>query len=106
MILICTKVIFTNVCMDTPIILLDNANIFHLVNFNMNRNNVGNRQKNEYQNGCFKKTKHAKFSEKREFLTCVCVLGGKKCSFFGKFGVLCFLETFVLRFALFPHYRR
>ena len=23
----------------------------------------------------------------------VCVSGGKKCSFFGKFGVLCFLET-------------
>ena len=44
------------------------------------------RQKGESQNGCFKKTKHAKFSE--------------KCSFFGKFGVLCFLETPVLRFAL------
>ena len=27
--------------------------------------------------------------------------GGKKCSFFEKFGVLCFLETPVLRFALF-----
>ena len=25
--------------------------------------------------------------------------GGKKCSFFGKLGVLCFLETSVLRFA-------
>ena len=32
--------------------------------------------------------------------------GGKKCSFFGKFGVLCFLETSVLRFALLPYYRR
>ena len=32
--------------------------------------------------------------------------GGKKCSFFGKFGVLCFLETPVLRFALMPYYRR
>ena len=31
---------------------------------------------------------------------------GKKCSFFGKFGVLCFLETPVLRFALLPYYRR
>ena len=29
--------------------------------------------------------------------------GGK---FFGKFGVLCFLETPVLRFALLPYYRR
>ena len=26
----------------------------------------------------------------------LCVSGGKKCSFFGKFGVLCFLETPVL----------
>ena len=38
--------------------------------------------------------------------TYVCVSGGKKCSFFGKFGVLCFLETPVLRFALLPDYRR
>ena len=29
----------------------------------------------------------------------------KKC-FFGKFGVLCFLETFVLRFDLLPYYQR
>ena len=34
------------------------------------------------------------------------VSGGKKCSFFGKFGVLCFLETPVLRFTLLPYYRR
>ena len=27
------------------------------------------RQKGESQNGCFKKTKHVKFSEKRAFLT-------------------------------------
>ena len=33
--------------------------------------------------------------------TYVCVSGGKKCSFFGKFSVLCFLETHVSRFALF-----
>ena len=31
---------------------------------------------------------------------------GKKCSFFGKFGGLCFLETPVLRLALLPYYRR
>ena len=36
----------------------------------------------------------------------VCVSGGKKCLFFGKFGVLCFLETPVLRFANLPHNRR
>ena len=38
----------------------------------------------------------------------VCVSGGKKCSFFrkfGKFGVLFFLEKPVLRFALLPYYQ-
>ena len=30
----------------------------------------------------------------------------KKCSFFGKFDVLCFLETPALRFALLSYYRR
>ena len=67
---------------------------------------VGNKAK-----GCFKKTNHAKFSEKQTFLTPwyahVCGhIRGKKCSFFGKFGVVCFLETHVLRFALSPYYRR
>ena len=38
--------------------------------------------------------------------TCVGVSGGKKCSFSGKFGMLCFLVTSVLRFALFPYCRR
>ena len=32
--------------------------------------------------------------------------GSKKSLFFGKFGVFCFLETPVLRFALLPYYRR
>ena len=32
--------------------------------------------------------------------------GGKKCFFFENFGVLCFLETPVLRFAHLPYYRR
>ena len=31
---------------------------------------------------------------------------GKKCSFLGKFVVLCFLVTSVLRFALLPYYRQ
>ena len=65
------------------------------------------RQKCESQKKCFKKTKHTKFSEKRTLpLTYVCVSGDKKCSFFGKFGVLCSLETAVLRFAFFQYYRR
>ena len=36
----------------------------------------------------------------------VCVSEYKKCSFFGIFGVLCFLVTYVLRFACLPYYRR
>ena len=34
------------------------------------------------------------------------VSGGEKYSFFRKFGMFCFLETPVLRFALLPYYRR
>ena len=35
----------------------------------------------------------------------VCISGSQKCSFFGTFGVLCFLETPILRFALLLYYR-
>ena len=38
--------------------------------------------------------------------TYVCVSGDKKCPLVGKFGVLCFLETPVLRFALLLYYRQ
>ena len=38
--------------------------------------------------------------------TCVCLSMGKKCSFLGKFGVLCFLVTYVLKFVLLPNHRR
>ena len=64
------------------------------------------KQKSESQNGCFKKMNHAKFSQKQTFNTYVRVSGGKKCLFFGKFGVFCFLETPVLRFALLPYYQQ
>ena len=37
--------------------------------------------------------------------TYLCISGGKKCSFFGKFGVFCFLITLILRFALLSYYR-
>ena len=56
----------------------------------------------ESQNESNKKAKHAKFSEKRTFLT----PRGEKCSFFGEFGVLCFLVTPVLRFAVLLYHRR
>ena len=55
------------------------------------------RQKSKFQNACFKKAKQVKFSEKRT----LCVSGGKKCPFFGKFRLLCFVEISVLRFAFF-----
>ena len=58
-----------------------------------------------------KKQSTPNFSKNEYFLTpdthlYVCVSGVKKCSFFGKFGVLCFLETPILRFVLLPYYRR
>ena len=40
------------------------------------------------------------------YITYVCVSGGKKCLIFGNFGVLCFLETPVLRFVLLPYFQR
>ena len=64
------------------------------------------RQKGESQNRCFRKTKQVKFSGKRIPYPLIgthtsTYQGGKKGSFFGKFGVLYFPETPALRFALF-----
>ena len=64
------------------------------------------KQKSESQNGCFKKINHAKFSQKQTLNKYLRVSGGKKCLFFGKVGVLCFLETPVLRFALLLYYQQ
>ena len=65
------------------------------------------RQKGKSQNRYYMKAKYAKFSEKQTFLTPsyahvrVRISGrSKKCSFFRKFGVFCFLITPVLRFTL------
>ena len=60
-------------------------------------------QKDESQNGCFKKAKHAKISKKQTFLT---PDTHTYCLFFGNFGMLCFVETSVLSFALLPYYRQ
>ena len=58
------------------------------------------RQKGKsHQNECYKKTKHANFSEKETFLSS---LRGKNCSFFRKLDMLCFLVMPVLRFTLLP----
>ena len=72
---------------------------------------VSNKAKGRISKRVFQKTKHAEFSKNEHFLphdthTYVCVSGGKNYSFFGKFGVLCFLETPDLRFALLLYYRR
>ena len=42
----------------------------------------------------------------RKQSVCLYVSGGKKCSFFGKFGVLSFLVTSVLRLAFLSYYRQ
>ena len=67
------------------------------------------RQKRESQNSVSRKQSTPNFPKNELFLpprTHTYVRnGGKKCSFFGKFGVLCFCETPILRFALLPYYR-
>ena len=66
---------------------------------------VGNKPKRlNSKTGVSRKKKHAKFPKSEHFLP-LSVSGGKKCSFFGKFGVLGFPETPVLRFALLSYYR-
>ena len=67
-------------------------------------------QKSESQNGCYKKNTQS-FPKNEYFLPpdthmCLYVPGGRKCLFFGKFDVLCFLVTPLLRFALLLYCRR
>ena len=57
-----------------------------------------------------RKQRAPKFPKNEHFLlpytdTNVCISGCKRCSFFGKFGLLCFFETTVFRFALLLYYR-
>ena len=70
------------------------------------------RQKDESRSWGNKNTKHAQFKKKKQiFLTPwyphvhMCIRS-KKYSFFGKFYVLCFLVTSLLRHALLPYYRQ
>ena len=63
------------------------------------------KEKGESQKGVSRKQSTPNFP-KTNICTYVCVSGGKKCLFFGKFEVLCFLETPALRFALLRYYRR
>ena len=73
---------------------------------------VGNKAKGSTSKRVYQENKARKIFRKTNIsypliLTRTCAhQGGKKCSFFGKFGVLCFPETPILRFALLPYYRR
>ena len=89
----------------------------NIENLTLKPNSPVIRQKGESQNEYFKETKYAKVSEKRTFLIpwyarsifsriraeygeCA-YQEVRKWSFFGEFGVLCFFETHVSRFAFF-----
>ena len=80
--------------------------------FNRVQNPSVIRQNGESLNGCYKRTKHAKFSEKRTFFTLwyaharVHTQGVTNVRFSEKFGPLCFLVAAVLRFTILPYYRR
>ena len=71
---------------------------------------VVNKAKGRISKRVFEESKACQIFQKMNIFyppdTYVCVSGGKKCLFFGKFGVLCFLVTYVLRFTLFPYYQR
>ena len=62
---------------------------------------VGNKAKGRISKQAFQESKARQ--NFRKMNTYVCVPGGKKRLFFGNFGVLSFLETPVLRFALLPY---
>ena len=84
------------------------SKIYHMQAFGEFRF-IGNKAKGQISKRLL--TEHVKFSEKQIFLTpdthtCVHVSGNKECSFFGKFNVLCFFVTPILRFTLLLYYRR
>ena len=63
---------------------------------------VGNKAKGRISKWMFQESKARQNFRKSN----ISLSGGKKCLFFRNFGVFCFLETSILRFALLPHYRR
>ena len=68
-------------------------------------------QKGKSQNGGFKKESTPNFPKSEHLLppdthTYVFLSGDKKCSLFGKFGVLCFLETHILWFVFLAYHRQ
>ena len=70
---------------------------------------VGNKAKERISKRVFQENKARQIFRKTNIsypLIRTCISGCKKRSFFRKFGVLCFLETPVLRFAILPYYPR
>ena len=71
---------------------------------------LGNKAKEQISKRVFQENKARQIFRETNIsytlISTVWVSGCKKCSFFGKFDVLCFLETPILRFALFTYYRR
>ena len=72
---------------------------------------LGNRAKGQISKRVFQENKTRQIFRKKNNsypLICrrTCVSRSKKCSFFRKFDVLCFLATPVLKFALLPYCRR
>ena len=67
---------------------------------------VGNKAKGRISKRVFQENKARQIFQKTNISYPLICTRGKKCSFFGKFGVLCFLETTVLRFSLLSDYRR
>ena len=59
---------------------------------------VGNKAKGQISKWVFQENKARQIFPLHTY---VCESGGKKCLFFGKFGLLCFLVAPVLRFALY-----
>ena len=67
---------------------------------------VGNKAKGWISKRVFQDIKARQIFRKTYISYPLVKKGGKKCSFFGKFRVLCFLETLVLRFSLLLYCRR
>ena len=65
---------------------------------------VGNKVKGQISKWVFQENKACQIFRKTNIS--YSLMRSKKCSFFRKFDMLCFLETSVLRFALLPYYRR
>ena len=66
---------------------------------------VGNKAKGRISKRVFQESK-ARQNFRKTNISYPVIRTRKKCLFYGNFGVLCFLETPVLRFALLPYYRR